>query len=48
MEIDFISSFYNVYTILGESNKDLFNRIDTLEEKISSINIVHTFYTTVQ
>jgi len=39
MESDYISTLYNAFIVLTESNTMLFNRITQLEERINSINI---------
>ena len=44
MESEFISTLYTAYMTLSESNHLLFQRINQLEERINSINIVEHKY----
>ena len=44
MEPEFISTLYTVYMTLADSNHLLFERINNLEKRINSINIVEHKY----
>ena len=44
MESEFISTLYTAYMTLAESNHLLFQRINMLEERISTITIVPYIY----